>query len=189
MQNEIQGTQPSKHCRKRSRAQREADLEAIESAVLKGSSHLQIAELLAQERPYRLSRQSITNDVAVLTARWVEASGKAFAAEKARALRVLSLIESEAWENFDRSKGEEGVGNPAFLRTILDASDRRTKLHGLDSPSRIEMSGPNAGPVAVEVAEVRALSETAKAELFKRHVARLAEADAVQPYATVDASN
>jgi hypothetical protein len=185
MENDNIDARACKHGKKRTAAQRAADLMFIESHVLRGRTQIQIVDLLANERPYRISRQQVAYDVDELKRRWIEASTSAFAEARAKALRTLDELDRVAWGLVDAPDGTAGEA----IRGVLAVHDRRMKLLGLESPARHELSGPGAGPIAVEVAEVRALTETAKAELFKRHMARIAEDETVQPASTVDASN
>ena len=68
----------SRHCRKRSAAQRAADLAFIEAHVVRGRTQTEIADLLAAERPYRISRQTVAYDVAELKRRWHDQATEAF---------------------------------------------------------------------------------------------------------------
>jgi len=173
------------HRSKRSAAQRAADLAFIEGHVLRGRTQLQIAELLANERPYKISRQQIAYDIDELKQKWIESSTDAFATARARALRALDELERVGWTLIDAPESTAGEG----IKHVLSVHDRRMKLLGLESPSRHEMSGPNAGPIAVEVAETRALTETAKAELFTRHMQRLQEDEAARMATTPHENN
>lgn len=157
------------HRSKRSATQRAADLVFIEGHVLRGRTQLEIAELLAVERPYKISRQQVAYDIGQLKDNWIAASTEAFAT--ARALRALDERERVGWSLVDAPDSAAGEG----IKHVLSVHDRRMKLLGLEAPSRHEMSGPEAGPIAVQVAETRALTETAKAELFTRHMQRLQE--------------
>ncbi len=177
--------QRDKHRAKRTAAQRAADLMFIEGHVLRGRTQLQIVELIAVVRPYRISRQQVAYDVDELKRRWIESSTSAFADARAKALRTLDELDRVAWELVDAPDGTAGEA----IRGVLAVHDRRMKLLGLESPSRHELSGPDAGPIAVEVAEARALTESAKADLFRRHMQRLQEDEAAQPPVTTDASN
>jgi hypothetical protein len=179
------------HAKKRSVAQRAADLEFTECHVLRGRTQAEIAELLTAARPYRVSRSQISYDIDTLKTRWLDAAGEAFAAARARSLRTLALAEREAWEHFDRSrKQDSGAGNPAFLRTILEIHDRRTKLLGLDAPVRQELTGADGGPLQIETNDLHTrLTPEAKRELFLRHMARLREDEAAATEKTAPNEN
>lgn len=181
---EDEPTSRDKHRPKRSAAQRAADLAFIETHVLRGRTQLEIVNLLAAERPYRISRQQVAYDVDELKRRWIEASTAAFASARAKALRMLDELERVAWELVEVPDGTAAEA----IRGVLAVHDRRMKLLGLESPLRHELSGPDSGPIAVEVAEAQPLTDTAKAELFRRHMQRIQAAEPVQP-ATADASN
>src|ERR1017187_4001199 len=127
MENE-NNTKPSKHGKKRTVAQRAADLAFIERHVLRGQTQMQIVELLAAERPYRISRQQVAYDVNELKRRWSKASMEAFAFARARALRVLDELGKVGWELMDSPALSAGDG----IRRVLDVHDRRMKLLGLE---------------------------------------------------------
>ena len=140
------------HGKKRSAAQRAADLEFIEGHVLRGRTPAEIAALLSNERPYTLSRQMIAYDIAELKQRWTEAAVESFGLAQAKALRKLDEVEREAWSQYERSKAD---GNTACLKHILEVHDRRVRLLGLGAPARSEISGPEGGPIAVETSDMQ----------------------------------
>lgn len=175
----------SKHARKRSAAQRAADALFIETHVIRGRSQTEIVQLLAAERPYRISRSQVQWDLEQIKRRWLASADDAFANARARALRTLDALERAAWDVVDAPDDATGQG----IARVLAVHDRKMRLLGLEAPTRQEISGPDAGPIAVEVIEARALTETAKADLFKRHMARLVEDGAAQPTGTSDESS
>lgn len=60
-------------------------------------------------------------------------------------LRRLDKIQSALWDN--RSK-------PDVANALIRLSQRRADLLGLDSPKKIEQSGPNGGPIRLEGGKV-----------------------------------
>ena len=170
MENAINPT-PTKsvHGKKRSAAQRTADLEFIEGHVLRGRTQTEIAELLSASRPYCVSRSQVSYDVDTLKQRWLESAGEAVATSKARALRMIDAIERELWEAWEQSKAGGTAGNPTFLTQLLNAHDRRAKLLGLDAPAKNELSGPAGGPVQVN----RPLSDEEAHRILRRHYERM----------------
>lgn len=45
---------------------------------------------------------------------------------------------------------EDQYGDPRFLRIIIDCSERRAKLLGLDAPARTELTGRDGNPIEVK---------------------------------------
>jgi hypothetical protein len=91
---------------------------------------------------------------------WEEAAAESLRATRAKAFRKLDLTEAEAWAAWDRSRGGKEVGNPAFLKVILDCHTHRARLAGLDV--QLEAASPLAP-----------LTDKDKVELLRRHLARL----------------
>ena len=156
---------PSPHARKRSAAQRAADLMFIETHVIRGRTQGEVAELLANERPYRISRQQVAFDVAELKRRWSEAATDAFASARAKALRMLDEVERLAWE---MALSPESVGDG--IRRVLDVHDRRVRLLGLEAPARNELSAPPATHLSPP------LSDAEQEALLERHYQRMQRA-------------
>ena len=77
----------SKHRAKRSAACRAKDLLFIQTHILQGRSQIEIAELLAAERVYWVSRSQISFDIAKLKRLWIAASVESFAEARATELR------------------------------------------------------------------------------------------------------
>jgi hypothetical protein len=151
---------------KRNRAQRIADKLFVEERLLKGRTHTEIANALALERPYTLSRQMIAKIAKELQDDWKLRAAALVDQVKARILASMDQQERELWDMWERSKqdavgtvteaitlkaGEARVpaervttsrdgqcGNPALMRLILDIHDRRSKFLGLDAPTKTE---------------------------------------------------
>lgn len=86
---------------KRTKFQREQDLEYIARLYLAGSTQRRIAELLGAEREYQLSQQQISNDLREVQRRWQESSLRDFDQLKAQELAKIDDLERtyrEAWE-------------------------------------------------------------------------------------------
>jgi hypothetical protein len=163
------------HSRKRTAAQRAADLLFIETHAVKGKTQIEIAALLAEVRPYRISRAQIAYDIDELKRRWIETGVESYSLGRARALKKLDAVEGEAWESWEKSKAD-GPGNPTFAKVILEVHDRRVKLLGLDAPVRTEISGPEGAPIAIETREGQLpLDSAAKQALFTRYMALIAK--------------
>jgi len=167
---------------KRTAAQRAADLVLIERMALRGESHASIAEAVSAQRPYAISRQTVSYDIARLARDWEAAAAESFASAKARALRKLEELERSGWESLERSRKDGGPGSVAFVKVLLEVHDRRAKLLGLDAPTRTEISGPEGGPVVLENRDLQGeLDPKARLEILRRHVARMEARAGAQP--------
>ncbi len=161
---------PDKTCaRKRTLSQRTLDLEFISCRIARGQTHQEIADALAKERCYSLSRAMISQDVAKLREQWQHEASDSFHMKQILALRRLDEVEREAWDGWAIGKLSR-TPNPAFLRTVLDVSERRSRLLGLDAAIRTEVTGANGGPL--QVASSVELSDEAMTVILKRHAAR-----------------
>jgi hypothetical protein len=179
---ELKPTAPRKgRGRKRSSLQRAADLAAIERLALRGLSHAEIAEKIGKSRGYTLSRQIVTYDLARVRSRYENAALESFAMQRAKANRKLDLAEREAWSAYDlsvvRKKPDMGC-----IDLVLRIHDRRTKLAGLEAPSRLELSGNGGGAIQIE-ASPGPIDDARRVEILKRHLARLEQAQAEKPAA------
>lgn len=179
------GGKGTKKGRKRTRDERERDLAKIAEHYLRGYSHEQIAERVG------LSRQQIGYDLKVLRERWRESQLAAIDEVKARELEKLDRMESELWEQWERSKGdrtrrkvgtksgaqagetremvtEERLGDPRYMQAILQCIEKRTKLLGLDAPLKVaetDAEGRDKGVVVLPgIAPSQAAWEQAVAE-------------------------
>jgi hypothetical protein len=162
---------------KRSAAQRAADLVFIERLVLQGKFQAEIAELLSKERPYRLSRSMVQNDIERLKGIWTKAAVESFGLAQARALKKLELVEREAWMLHEKTKAD---GNADGLKKVLEVHDRVARLLGLDAAERLEMSGPAGAPIVIEEKDRGFLSQDEKDDLLMRHCERIRRRKAAQ---------
>ena len=135
----------------RSPAKREADLEIIASRYLKGETQASIGAALG------LAQQTVSDDLRTIRSRWLESSIRDFDSAKSIELAKIDLVESEYWQQWERSKelkrtrkNEEGMsekgellkqttieeqrcGNPQYLAGVMVCIERRCRLLGLDS--------------------------------------------------------
>lgn len=161
---------------KRSPLQRAEDLQLEESLALKGVLHVRIAEEVSKKRPYSICRQQVSVDLKKLQTRYETAAMASLSQQRGRALAQMALVESTAWAAFDRSQKVD-AGNPAFLRLVIDAHDRKARMLGLEVAQRTEISGISGSPIQVEAANQSAvLSEAEKVDLLERHLQRLKSA-------------
>jgi hypothetical protein len=146
----------SKHARKRTAAQRSADLRYAEHHHLRGRTHARIAEMLSKERGYSISRQQVAYDLKGLEQEWMAEAEELVGLGRARALKSLAMQEEAAWDGWDTSRRLPDVlavlaspahpslrrkdanasfaGDPAFLKRVMEIHDRRTRLLGLEVP-------------------------------------------------------
>jgi hypothetical protein len=155
-----------KRGQKRTKLQRAADLFEVEAMALKGVPRSKIITTLAAKRGYKISRSQLGYDLAKLKSEWKARASSAFADEKAESLAELKLLRSEAWRAFENSKRD-----PKFIASILSILERRAKLLGLDGPAKLELSGPNGGPI--ESANVEAFDATTSREILLHHLDRM----------------
>jgi hypothetical protein len=131
-----------KHARKRTSAQRAADLVFIERYHLRGKHHEFIATALSNERDYTISRQQVAYDLKCLEQLWHSEAKATLEVAKVRALKAFNIQEEAAWEAFDRSQ------NPTFLKVLLEIHDRRMALFGFrtNDPLPMEQRQPPKDP-------------------------------------------
>jgi len=154
---------------KRTKIQREYDLQEIANLYLKGWIQAAISKHIADNRPYRVSQQQISNDIKAIQKRWLESSLVDYDASKAEALAKIDNLEQTYWLQYEASKqpmakrkvskkvdGEtvevsqelaSGAGDPRYLQGVQWCIDRRIKLMGLDSPIKSEVTGKGGGPI------------------------------------------
>jgi len=156
---------------KRSEGQKAADLAFIECCIVRGKTQVQIAQMLAKERPYTLSQQQISADVAKLRKMW-NAEAVAIRTEAvADELMRLKALENEAWTAWEKSKQDKTTktaeqakvksgkrqritiesqnADSAPLRVILEIIKQRRQLLGLDAPKEMRHLGDSESPVTV----------------------------------------
>lgn len=157
---------------KRSRAQRQRDLDQISALYLKGWRQVDIAEEIG------VTQQQIAYDLKEIHARWRESSVRNLDEAKAMELARLDELEREYWAAWERSKGEKTkarqfgkmdadgqrqieravmekeqlIGNPAFLAGVEKCIDMRCKLLGIYAPTRLDawMRNLDLGKLSLE---------------------------------------
>jgi len=93
-------------------------------------------------RSVGVSKATVSKVVADARKQWVAESvhdaGELLEIE----LRKLGIIEIETWHAWRKSQGEDQAepGDAGFLNILLRASERRSKLLGLDGPQRLEIA-------------------------------------------------
>ena len=88
---------------KRSAAQREYDLVELSGLYLAGKTQQEMANYIATNRPYTLSKFAIANDIQILHQRWIETQLLNIDEAKARELSRIDKLETAYWDGWDRS--------------------------------------------------------------------------------------
>jgi len=168
--------------RKRTRIQREYDLQEIGTLYLKGFVQAAIATHINKNRDYEVSQQTVSNDLKTLQKRWLDSSLTDYNEAKAQELAKIDNLERLAWQDYEASKdpivrrktakkidgqiteatqevGGQGEGNTRFLEIVKWCIDRRIKLLGLDAPGRQEVTGKGGGPVELASIDLSTLSD------------------------------
>lgn len=159
-----------KYTPKRSTPEREADFVEIARLYCRGLTHQEIADWLNANRPYRLSRGSISKDVTEIFSRWEQSVKADVERFKLHELGKLDVMEREYWDAWERSKLDVTFksqttnasdekhstvsktsrdGNPAFLQGVMACIDQRCRILGIYAPTKIEATGANGGPMTI----------------------------------------
>lgn len=147
---------------KRSIVERERDLERIAELYLKGYTQQEIADQLAEERDYTLTRVTIHHDIKAIHKRWIENSINLMEQRIIIECQKLDRIEHEMWELFDRSKLDKVIKEQTVIsgenvgegkttadldgETDNEAGGKRGKsgANGKDAKDRLVASGPGS---------------------------------------------
>jgi hypothetical protein len=148
---------------------------AIAAWYCEAKTQAQIAEDLAAQRIYRVSRQTISNDIKEIQRRWLESSIRDFDEARAEELAKIDHLEATAWDEYYRSRkaqkktlqksmsGDreinearveeiERIGDVRYLQLVDRCIERRCKLLGLDAPAKADITSGGAPLNIVEVA-------------------------------------
>ena len=150
---------------KRTRDQREKDLQYIRVAFHRRKSETEIADELSAIRPYKLCRQQINYDKKEIERRAAERISKYANIAKDCMLDEISMVEAELWAGFEKSKKpaklareirdihsdgkdsgskrivqqvEERDGDVAWLREIRELYKLRAEILGTMAPIKLE---------------------------------------------------
>lgn len=150
---------------KRTRRQREEDLETIGQMMLQKKTQQQMVTQICSTRPYKIGRSQIMADVREIETRIKSMYLKPLAILRARELANLEHLEEETYAAWQRSKEPKqsqkvemagaGAGGSAptkttretekrdgeigFINTLVKISERRAKLMGLDAAVKAEL--------------------------------------------------
>lgn len=150
---------------KRTSGERLADLPLIESLSLRGYNQKEIADYIAANRRYSITRQMVSYDLIDIQAKWEQEAGVNIKMERGKIKRHLELLiktASDAWQSSIRTDVEtiqEGVmlngqptgaikeikkikdeiGDPRFLAELRALVKQYTDLFGLDEVKRLDI--------------------------------------------------
>lgn len=156
---------------KRTKKQREYDLDEISRLYLQGWRQVAIVDYLAKNRPYTVTQAIISRDLKTIQERWQASSIRSFDEARAQELAKIDHLELTYWAMFEASKtpavkqrvvkkidGEitqstqeamKDGGDWRILQRVEWCIDRRCKLLGLDAPAKSEISGKDGGPIII----------------------------------------
>jgi hypothetical protein len=166
---------------KRSKFERERDLERITSLYLTGKTQQEIADDIG------VHRTQIEYDLATIKKRWRESSLIDIGEAKNRELDRIDRLEQTYWTAWEKSLGERTrtkqekhvdgdgkeigkgrsrasveketlLGNPSYLAGIADCVDKRCKIIGLYAPVKSE-TNLNVDVTKLSEAELQAIIE------------------------------
>lgn len=129
-----QGTQ-----QKRTAAQRAADLVIVERETLRGTTQSQLVELLAKQRPYKLSRQMIGYDQKDLERRWVTSATNNIVAARSKSIAALEEQRRELWAAWEKSKAD--ATSRTTERPALAPAEKPAKGKKKGEQSDVERDG------------------------------------------------
>lgn len=146
--------------RDRTPEEKAADEARIAQLRARRMNFRQIAEVMNADpaRPFPISFQTVQKDAARIAKRWLANAEELIAQHKADMLAELDEVCREAWQAWEKSKAakvkrstdkagagdatvtrmsvstEDQTGDPALLRVLLDAMEKRAKLLGIEMP-------------------------------------------------------
>ena len=166
---------------KRSKIQREYDLQEVTALYCQGWYQSKIVEHLAKHRPYKVTQQTISYDLKAIKKKWLASSLRDFDEARSTELSKIDNLEAVAWSEYLKSQepvikkktvmkidghtteatqeGQTGLGDPKYLDTVKWCIDRRIKLLGLDAPVRKEVTGKDGGPIETTSLDLSTLTD------------------------------
>jgi PBSX family phage terminase large subunit len=146
--------------KKRTEPQRLLDLPVIEALSIKGWLQKDIVDHLNEIRPYKLTQQQVSYDIAQIRERWVEAATQEILESRGRVLATLRVQQEEAWRGWVRStepikvtqkritegpqgttkemteRTEEGKWDKGFLDVVTANLKSYRDILGMDAPKQ-----------------------------------------------------
>jgi len=152
-----------------------------------GKTQHQIAAELSADRPYKISRKMVSDDLGEIIEKWKDQLVAKLHQIRFQEIARLNRMEEELWKDYEGSGGEvqttrqrkrigkngetneaevttrRRVRNPIIMQTILQICERRSKLLGLDAPTKIaNADGSNLGDPGEGGVDLRVTIETEK---------------------------
>lgn len=121
---------------RRTRGQRELDLQRIAEMYCRGLPQSAIA------RQIGVSRQQISYDLRALRKRWLQNAMRDFDARAAEELAKIDHLEMEYWRAYEQAQRAKRFSAP-YLAGVMSCIERRCKLFGLDAPTKIAPTDPS----------------------------------------------
>ena len=149
---------------KRTQAEREQDLLIITDMYCKNYSVRSIADKINNSRPYKVSYQTVFNDIQQILQEWKEKKENLISVHVAVELEKSLIREQKLWEAWEKSENvkkstqvrkrgktsdgpenieivkneEDGIGNFKFMELMQKEADFRCKLLGSFAPTKVE---------------------------------------------------
>lgn len=125
------------------------DQASIAEMYLKGFKMFEIADTRG------LSMNQVKYDLREVRKRWRQSSVRDFDAHREEQLARLDLMEASLWREWERSCGNPEAkkskksdlppqtGDPRYMTVMLNIIERRSKLLGLDAPTKLAPTNPD----------------------------------------------
>lgn len=139
---------------RRNTAQRARDLEFVSELYLHGRTQHQIAEAVNAARPYNITQQTISNDLARLRERWQERAARNIGEVVAEELRKIDALERTYLEAWQRSVQQQ-IGDPRFLQGVQWCINKRCELLGANAPERINIGFDGVQSLIINGIEIK----------------------------------
>jgi hypothetical protein len=131
---------------RRSAEAQEELLKKIKHLMLNGAHYSEIASVVD------LKPDTVRKYVTQIRKQWIE-EGIGKAETKAELLERANLIAKMAAQGHTDAKKTSFNGQVAFLKLQLEVMDRIAKLTGAYEPEKTELTGPNGGPIQMQVSD------------------------------------
>lgn len=126
----------------RTKFQREHDLEFISNLYLQGWTQQRIAERLASERDYEVSRVTIANDLKEVARRWQQNTTLPIDDHKVKELARIDLLEQTYWQSWEKScEAQEAVNQRSVTVDEKNAKKRYDVSSRKHLPARDKETG------------------------------------------------
>jgi hypothetical protein len=134
---------------------RQQDKPSIKTAITARRERLMELAALLTADGYPCSHETVAKDLDAVRKQMAEDTKRDASEWIGEQLRDLDALYADLWPNRD---------DPRVTAQLMKIMERRAKLLGLDSVQRVEVSGPNGNPVAIDLdidPILRALSDRA----------------------------